>query len=193
MTAARSNPVRLIDDAEGPPRTTATLVASLTARLGVLHLISGADAVGSLTAGFAALGREVSRTAAGLQLRRAIESGRPGMNGNALWKILRIEQWASAMPPSSVLEQLRNDVALLLADDLEDTLQLLPIPGQSVGVQNAPELETATFVDCLLGLWAFSGELVRCVEALATPTFARSPNLVFPKNDEQDPESSLLR
>ena len=53
MSAAR---VRLVDVPDGPGRTTATLLASLAARLGVLHLISGSDAVGSLAAGIARSG-----------------------------------------------------------------------------------------------------------------------------------------
>jgi hypothetical protein len=185
--------VRLIDSANGPGRTTATLVASLAARLGVLHLVSGADAVGSLTAGFAALGREVSRTAKGAQLRKAIESGRPGTNGYALWKTLGIGNWVSTIPPSPVLDQLRNDIALLLADDLEETLELLPIPSQSVGTQTFQDMEAATFVDCLLGLWAFSSELVRSVEALAAPLLSRFDEMTATRNPGPEPEGSLLR
>ena len=37
---------RLIDDAEETGRSTATLLASLAARLGTLHVVSGAMAVG---------------------------------------------------------------------------------------------------------------------------------------------------
>lgn len=193
MTPGQTDRLRLIDDNDGPGRTTATLVASLAARLGALHLISGADAIGSLTAGFAALGREVSRTAHGAQLRKAIESGRPGTNGYALWKALGIGNWVSTMVPSPVLNQLRNDVALLLTDDLEETLGLLPIPSHSTGIQNLQDMEPATFVDCLLGLWAFSAELARSVEALAAPTLSRLEEVVATENSNREPESSLLR
>jgi hypothetical protein len=41
-----------------------------------LHFVSGADAIGSLTAGFAALGRELSSTAQGAQMRETIEASR---------------------------------------------------------------------------------------------------------------------
>jgi hypothetical protein len=184
--------VQLIDSADEPGRTTATLVASLAARLGVLHLMSGADAVGAMTAGFAALGRVVSQTAEGARLREALEAGRAGTNGDALWKSLHIEEWISSMPPSPVLEQLRNDVALLLADDLEDTLQLMPIPGQTVGAQGAKEPQPVTFIDCLLGLWAYSSEVLRSVEALAA--LAATPREVVDA-EKPDPESegTLLR
>ena len=47
MTVPR---VLLVDSAEGPGRTTATLVASLAARLSLLHVISGADAAASVIA-----------------------------------------------------------------------------------------------------------------------------------------------
>jgi hypothetical protein len=193
MTPAASNRARLIDDADGPGRTTATLVASLAARLGVLHLITGADAIGSLTAGFAKLGREVSKTAKGALLREAIQSGRAGTNGYALWKALGIGKWISLMPPSPVLDQLRNDVALLLADDLESTLELLPIPSHSTGIQNLPELEPATFVDCLLGLWAFSSELVHSVDALADAMLAHSNELTGITTPGPESKSSILR
>ena len=172
-----SSRVQLIDESEGPGRTTATLVASLTARLAALRVISGADAIGSLTAGFAALGREVSRTAEGMRLRRGLEAGRPGNNGNALWSALRMNTWLAGMPPSPVINQLHNDIALLLTDDLERTLAVLPIPSQTTTANAVEESDPYTFLDCALGLWAFSAQLVRSVEALATPTSPPAGNL----------------
>ena len=193
MNAALAKRVLLIDKAEGPGRTTATLVASLAARLTALHFVSGADAIGSLTAGFAALGREVSCTAQGASLRKAIEAGRPGANGTRLWRVLRIDEWASTIPPSPVLDQLRNDLALLLADDLETILELLPIPSETVGEQGTQQLEPVTFVDCLLGLWAFSVQLVHAVEALVAPTLAPLGEVTCPAGPSPEPESTLLR
>ncbi len=193
MTLSRSDRVLLIDSADGPGRTTATLVASLAARLTALHLVSGADAVGSLTAGFAALGREVSRTAEGARMRKAIEAGRAGTNGNALWSTLRIGEWASGIAASPLLDHLRNDLALLLADDLEATLELLPIPSQIAGIQPTQDTEPATFLDCVMGLWAFSIELVRSVEALAAPTLARAGFVTAAERPVPERESSLLR
>jgi len=193
MSPVNSNRVKLIDPADGPGRTTATLVASLAARLGVLHLITGADAIGSLTAGFVQLGREVSKTAKGARLREALESGRAGTNGYALWKTLGIAKWISAMPPSPILDQMRNDVALLLTDDLEETLELLPIPGRATGIDNLPEMEPATFVDCVLGLWAFSTELVNSIEALAEPTLAHSDKITATRSPGPESNGSILR
>lgn len=192
MTTTKSPRVRLIDPADGPGRTTATLVASLAARLSTLHLVSGADAIGALTSGFAALGREVSRTAQGARLRKALESGRAGVNGNALWSNLRIDEWATLAPAAPVLDHLRNDLALLLADDLEQTLEMGPIPSQMSGAQGSQETAPATFVDCALGLWAFSQELVRAVELLADPTLA-PPGFDVDDGTAPEPENALLR
>jgi hypothetical protein len=192
MSAANSGRVLLIDQADGPGRTTATLVASLAARLATLHLVSGADAVGSLTSGFAALGREVSRTAEGARMRAAIEAGRAGANGNELWSKLRIGEWVTSMPPAPALDHMRNDLALLLADDLESALDMLPIPSRMSGAEGAQNTEAATFVDCVLGLWAFSRELARAVESLAAPTL-RPPGVTAAEESAAEPNGSLLR
>ncbi|HET7231293.1 MAG TPA: hypothetical protein VFJ16_14890, partial [Longimicrobium sp.] len=156
--------------APGESRTTATLVASLAGRLGVLPLVSGAMAVGALVSGFAALGRQVALTAQGARLRRALEAGRPGINGPALWRALRIEELAAAAAPSPVLDQLRNDLALLLAGDLDETLELMPIPPQPAGASAPDAGPPPEFLDCVLGMWAFGRELGWAVEALAAPT-----------------------
>jgi hypothetical protein len=57
----------LIDLEDTAGRTTATLAT----RLGALYFISGADAIASLTSGFAALGCEVSKITEGARLREA--------------------------------------------------------------------------------------------------------------------------
>lgn len=183
--------VRLVDTPEGPGRTTATLVASLAARLGALTLVSGADAIGSLTAGLAALGREVSKTEQGARLRAAIEKGRPGTNGDLLWSTLRTRDWISSSVPSPILDHLRNDVALLLADDLEETLEMMPIPSQSDSGKGKEPVPVA-FVDFLVGMWAYSTEVVRSVEALAAPTLQAEATIVAGA-DPAHPEASLLR
>lgn len=184
--------VALVDAPESAGRTTATLVGSLTARLAALHLISGADAIGSLVAGYAALGREVSQTAEGARMKRALESGRPGRNGDLLWSRLRLADWASMMPPSPVLDQLRNDAALLLADDVETTLELLPIPGEIAG-SPADLDERWTFADFLLGFWACSAEVVRVLEALAAPTLAEPGEVVASAPADPEADGELLR
>lgn len=163
MSATR---VRLVDAPVGPGRTTATLVASLAARLATLHFVTGAQAVGSLVAGFAALGRAVAGTVEGARLKQAIDAGRAGTNGDAVWSALQIGEWTAGLPPSPVLDHLRNDLALLLADDLEDTIDLLPIPGEAAGTQAQDDDVAPTFADCVLGLWAFAREIEGAVAAL---------------------------
>jgi hypothetical protein len=184
--------VRLVDAPGESGRTTATLLASLAARLGALYLVSGADAVGSLAAGFAELGRRVGETAEGSRLRQAIESGLAGTNGDAIWSALGIETWVSSLPPSPVLDQLRNDLALVLAEDLAETLELMPIPGEPAGDRAAPPAPAA-FADLLLGLWAFSRELVDAVEVLAAPTLPPPGELRVGEPPQQDGVAALLR
>jgi hypothetical protein len=183
--------VKLIDDADEAGRSTATLLASLAARLGALHVITGGMAIGSLTAGFAQLGREVSATPEGARIRQALEQGRPGANGHAIWETLRIGEWASGHPPAPILDQLRNDLALLLADDLEDTLELLPIPPEPTGSRGTEDVPPATFLDFAVGYWAFSREAVRAVEAMAAPTMG--PPAAVSEHAVAEADGPLLR
>jgi hypothetical protein len=190
--SVRPERVRLIDGTDNAGRTTATLVASLAARLGTLYLVSGTDAVGSLAAGYCALGRGVGRTAEGARLRRALESGRAGANGDAIWKTLLIDSWVSSAPPSPILDQLRNDVALLLADDIVETLELMPIPSEPAG-EGAPPLGEWTFSELVLGLWAFSREVVAAIEALAEPTLPPPGEVREGASPGDPPAGELLR
>ncbi len=184
--------MRLVDAAEQTGRTTATLLASLTARLGSLYLVSGADAIGSMASGLAALGRQVAGTVEGARLGKAIEAGRAAANGDRLWSELRIEDWLSTLPPSPILDQLRNDFALLLAPDVEQTLELLPIPSEVAG-SGAGHAEPVRFVDYVIGLWAFSVEVVRAVELLAAPTLTPPGSIQAGRLPDAGPEGSLLR
>jgi hypothetical protein len=184
--------VTLIDAPDEAGRTTATLVASLAARLATLYAVSGAAAVGSMVAGFAALGRQVGGTAEGAQLRRALERGRIATNGEALWSALRIKQWASLAPAAPLLDQLRNDLALLLAPNLEETLALLPIPGEPAAGTAEDEEPSSEFLDCVIGMWAFSREMTTAIEALAAPT-RDGEDVVRPAPRDPPPDGSLLR
>ena len=179
--ATRAATARLVDVPGQVGRTTASLLAALAARLAMLYVVSGADAIGSLTAGFAALGRRVAATTEGARLLEAIEAGRPGMNGERLWSTLRIGEWASSMPPSPVLDQLHNDLALLLANDLEDALELPPLPPEpnGPGAEAQASADGASFAHCALGMWAFGRELAEAVEAIAAPTLSPA-NRVLP-------------
>jgi hypothetical protein len=173
MSDAARPAVRLIDEADRSGRTTATMLASLSGRLAVLPAISGADAVGSLIAGFAELGRQTARTAEGAELRRALASGRAGSNGERVWSALLVDRWTASLPPSPVLDHLRNDLALLLAADLDEVLELPPAPAEPTGSTTAPEPAATTAIDVMVGLWTFGHELVAAVDALAGPTRAQ--------------------
>jgi len=167
----------LIDVQDTAGRTTATLVASLASRLTALHFISGADAVASLTSGLAALGREISKTSEGARLREALSTSQVAANGEAAWRVLRIGEGASTAVPSPVLDQLRNDLALLLAEDLEDVLSLTPIPAEAPTGTVPPPQQTVTFLDFVVGYWAFCKEAVASIDALAK-LGRPSPNVV---------------
>jgi hypothetical protein len=184
--------VSLVDESESAGRVTSSLVSSLAARLASLHVISGADAVGSLMAGYCALGREVARTAQGARLRRALEAGRPGTTGDLVWGRLHIGDWVSLLPASPVLDQLRNDIALLLADDVSEALEALPYPTE-LAADAGPGNERALFLDFLLGLHMFSAELVRAVEALAAPTLEPPGSFAAGGEPAPDAAGALLR
>jgi hypothetical protein len=169
MTPGTDARVKLIDAPEESGRSTATLIASLTARLATLYAVSGAAAVGSMVAGFAAIGREASATAEGARLRRALVSSRVASNGESIWAALRIRQWASLVPAAPLLEQMRNDMALLLAPNLEETLGLLPIPGEPAGGTASDDEPASEFLDCIVGMWADSRDMTHAIEALAAP------------------------
>lgn len=183
--------LRLVDEPDSMGRTTATLLTSLAARLAALHSISGADAIGALTAGYAALGRKVAQTAEGRRMYEAICRGRAGSNGDRLWNALLIGRWASSLPPSPVLDQLRNDLALLLADDLDAALELPPMPPQIAGAQG-PDPEPATPAHYLLGMWAFAREVVTGVETLAEATLPRSPEVIREPRAQRQVDGPLL-
>lgn len=167
MSAAH---VRLVDEPDRSGRTTATLLASLSARLLLLHAITGADAVGALVAGFAALGRDAAKTAEGASLYEALAAGRAGATAEHLWSALLIDRWTSAMPPSAVLDDLRNDLALLAADDVVEILDLPPVPPEPAGVEGAHEPQATTAVDVMVGIWTLAHEIIEGVDALAEPT-----------------------
>ena len=52
--APEARPVLLVDELDHAGRSTATLLASLAGRLTVLHGMTGADAIGAITSGYAA-------------------------------------------------------------------------------------------------------------------------------------------
>ena len=159
--------VRLVDAPEDAGRTTATLFASLASRLITLHYTSGVSVVGSTLVGLAQIGREISRTAEGARMRSAIEAHAAARNGETVWKVLRIADWTNGMPASPILDHVRNDLGLLLAGDLDEVVNNIPVPQETRTARSAAEPQDLNFVDTLMGLWVYSREICRAVEALA--------------------------
>jgi hypothetical protein len=184
--------LRALDDPAGHRRTTRSLVASLAARLGVLGYVTGGQAIGSHLAGIAALGREIARTEDGERLLAGLERNRAGVNGEALWDALHIDGWLSSMPPSPVLDELRNDLALLMADDLE---QILGGPSDAAAVPTATlaEPRPVCFTEVMLGLWAWGRELTRAVEAAAGTSAAHHLTVIDRRGDGPGLEGPVLR
>jgi hypothetical protein len=184
--------IELIDE-EDAGRTAVTLLASLAARMAALYVMSGADAIGSLTAGFVAYGRELAQTEHGARMRRAFAASRIGSNGDAIWKALRIDQWASTIPPSPVMQQMRNDIALVAADGVADAIAELPVPAQPTGARGLPKPIDANFLDFTLGLWGYAKEVGAALDALAEPTMNREPIVTRETGGERPKGGSVLR
>ena len=184
--------IQLADKPTGPGRSTASLIGSLQSRLAAVHLCSGADVIASITSGMAKLGRETSATADGARLRKALAATRAGANGNSVWTKMRLSQWMSGIYPTPVLDQLRNDLALLLADDVEETLTALPIPGEMVGFEAMNDLPDVEFLDVVLGMWSFSRELVASIETVAASSLHPSGSFTAGENPPEEVDGSLL-
>jgi hypothetical protein len=179
-------------DQEDAGRTAVTLLASLAARMASLYVMSGADAIGSLTAGFAAYGRELAQTEHGARMREAFAASRIGSNGEAIWKALRIDEWASTIPPSPVMQQMRNDIALVVAEDVADAIAQLPVPSQPSGMRGLPNPIDANFLDFTLGLWGYAKEVAAALDALAEPTMNRETSVIR-ATKERPNGGSMLR
>ena len=179
--------LQLIDVPGEQGRTTVTLVASLAARLAALAATSGSDAVGSMTAGHAALGRAVAATADGARMLAAIRASRAGANGESLWRALGMDQWAGSLPPTAVLDQFMGDVALLAALDLEQVLELPLAPSEIYGPADAPQPEPVEFAEYLLGMWAFGRAVASAVEMLVGDGVSGQPDVVGVRCAHQRP------
>lgn len=186
-------PRAMLVDPEGEgDRTTASLISSLATRLIILHYTSGVSVVGSLLAGLSLAGREAARSAEGAKLRRALLASPAARNGEAIWAALRIGDMAAGLPATPVLEHVRNDLALLLAPNLAETLAEAPTPPalHSRGADAPPG--HANFIDCMLGLWIQAREITRSIESLATTATSPPPTLEG-NGDAQETGNSLLR
>lgn len=183
--------IELTDAKDGPPRTTRTLLSSFVVRMHTLSVLTGGEAVASLLAGVAAHGREVSRTADGARLRRALEDGRAGANVQALWSALGLADAVELVPPSPVASDLRNDLALLLADDLDECLD--DVANLDVGSTLGPVSVPGDVdpLDLLVGMWALGRDVADTVEALAAPTLPSRTSVE--RGDDAPLDGPLLR
>lgn len=192
MSDAAPPRVRLVDPDGEADRTTASLVSSLATRLIILHYTSGVSVIGSMLAGLTLAGREAARSAEGARLRRALAATPAARNGEAIWAALRIGDIAAGLPATPVLDHVRNDLALLLADDLAETLAQPPTPPAMGSRAGEGALGEASFLDCMLGIWAHAREITRSVESLAA--LAVTPPAVFEGGVAAgDPGAALLR
>ncbi len=148
-------------------RTTSSLLGSLVSRIAALMYVSGFEAIGSQIAGFAALGRDARTTADGIRLANALEASMLGGNGEALWSGLRLTEWLSQAPPSPVLSDITNDLALLLSPDLHEALHDLATGELPIGRAPLNKPQEVTFVDAVLGFWVVGRRLVDACDALA--------------------------
>jgi hypothetical protein len=168
-----------------------TLLASLAARVRTLGLLNGAQAVGSMVAGIAALGRLVGSTDQGARLRAALEASRLGTNGAALWTALSLDTSSSTLPPRPVYEDLRNDVALLAAPDLLEALERLSESDLQEGIGLVAEPEEVMFIDFIVGLWFMAGEIVDLIDAMSGTKLERPGSVAG--SDEPHRGGSVLR
>jgi hypothetical protein len=167
--AVAETPRALLVDPEGEAdRTTASLISSLATRLVILHYTSGVSVVGSMLAGLTLAGREVAKTSEGARLKRRLESSPAFRNGETLWAALRIGDMAAGLPATPILDHVRNDLSLLLVDDLVEVLAQPPAPPALGSRLSAATAGEANFLDCLLGLWAHARETTRSIEGLAS-------------------------
>jgi len=181
-----------VDHATEVGRNTTSLLAGALTRAATLSAISGAQAVASMIAGLAALGRAVAETVEGQHMRDAIDRGRLRENLDLLFGGLGLGALASASPPTPMLEDFFNDVALVLAPDVAESLDAALVGaagGSSVGVLRTAEKVDP--IDFVVGFWAFSSEVATTLNELieAGPLLDR----VTGAHDDEAGRGRLLR
>jgi hypothetical protein len=174
------------------------LLASLIGRFTALHFVTGATSLGWSLSGLVVLGSQVSQTAAGARLRKALAVGKAAKNLTRLWTELHLGEWASLSQPAPVLDQMRNDVALLLSDDLEEAIARMPMPshpeaeGKDAEDEQPDPAEQA--LDFVVGLWSYCRETVEGIEAVALKgPKAAAPRVEPPAKGPPPPVGRILR
>lgn len=183
----------VVDDPNGVPRQTTTLLAALLTRSATLGVISGAQTMASLAAGLAALGREASTTIEGQQLRQSIACGRVAQNLDLLFTRLGFGNLASKSPPTPMLEDFRNDLALLLSPDVADVVDAAVV-GAATGTATGRLRQPVAVdpIDFVVGLWTFSREVVAALDALATSVGSIPPSAFVSGALPSEPGSGRL-
>lgn len=185
-----------VDDPAELGRRTSTQMVSVLTRASTLGVISGAQALASMIAGLAALGREASTTIVGERRRAALEHGRVRDNLELLFSRFGLGALASISPPTPILEDFFNDLALLLAPDTNqvvDAAALGALEGLGVGLL-LPPASAAPFepLDFLLGLWTYSAEVAAAFDALSDDVPTDDVGVTVAADDEPGP-GRLLR
>lgn len=173
-------------------RGTTTLLVGVLTRAATLSAITGAQAVASMIAGLAALGRSVAETVEGRHMRDALDRGRLLENLDLLFGRLGLGALASASPPTPMLEDFFNDVALVLAPDIAESVDaalVAAVRGSGIGMLRSPE--PVDPIDFVVGLWAFSSE----VAATLTDLIEAGPLLdrVTGADEQAEEQGRLLR
>ena len=103
-------------------------------------------------------------------MRRVLEQTRAGVNAETLWSALELGHLASLVPPTPVLGDLRNDIALLVADDLPQAVAMLDESSLESGMGLVREPQPFDVLDFLVGLWALGGFVADALELLSAAT-----------------------
>jgi hypothetical protein len=156
-----------VDDSADVSRRTTTLLVSLLTRAATLSAVTGAQAFLSMIAGLASLGRSSSETVDGHRLRERLAEGRVRENLELLFAKFGLGAMVAGSPPTPILEDFFNDLALLLAPDVGNVVDSALVGaagGAGVGLLVAGQ--PVDPVDVVVGLWAFSREVAASIEAL---------------------------
>jgi hypothetical protein len=165
--AADNIAAEFVDDSTDVSRRTTTLLVSLLTRAATLSAVTGAQAFLSMIAGLASLGRATSETVDGHRLRERLAQGRVRENLELLFAKFGLGAMVAGSPPTPLLEDFLNDLALLLAPDVGDVVDAALVGaagGAGVGLLVAGQ--PVDPVDVVVGLWAFSREVAASIEAL---------------------------
>lgn len=180
-----------VDDSADVSRRTSTLLVSLLTRVATLSAVSGAQALLSMIAGLAALGRSTGETVDGHQLRERLAEGRMRENLELLFSKFGLGAAVAGSPPTPMLEDFLNDLSLVLSPDVGDVVDAaLVAAAGGAGVGLLVSGQPVDPVDVVVGLWAFSREVAASIEAVHG--ISERPKLRLTEPVEVDPSGRRL-